>query len=199
MDFEKISQKILGLKEEDDKIRAKLVKNGALSNGYNQEMKVIHNSNAEELNRIMDLIGFPTAEKVGEKASNAAWFIIQHSIGQPDFMKKCASLMKKEVENRQADQIDFAYLTDRISVLEGKAQIFGTQFDWDEHGEMSPIHIDDYHKVNVRRKALGLKSLHEQTKVMRERTKAENQQPPKNYQERKRAYNEWRKSVGWIK
>jgi len=199
MDFEKISQTILGLKEKDDRLRAKLVKNGALSNGYNQEMKAIHNSNAEELNRIIDLIGFPTLEKVGEEASNAAWLIIQHSIGQPDFMRKCAALMEKEIENGQADQINFAYLVDRIAVFEGKPQLYGTQFDWDENGEMSPVQVDDYDTVNERRKALGLKSLDEQIKVMRERIKAENQQPPKDHQERKRENIEWRKSVGWIK
>ena len=199
MDLEKISQTILRLKEKDDKLRAKLIENGTLSNGYNQEMKAIHNSNTKELNRIIDAIGFPTSEKLGEEASSAAWLIIQHSIGQPDFMKKCAALMEIEVEKGQADKINFAYLTDRVAVFEGNPQLYGTQFDWDENGEMSPAKIDDYDKVNERRKAIGLNSLEEQIKVMRERIKTENQPLPKDYEERKREYDEWRKSVGWIK
>lgn len=199
MDLEKISQTILRLKEKDDKLRAKLIENKTLSNGYNREMKAIHNSNAKRLNRIIDVIGFPTSEKIGEEASNAAWLIIQHSIGQPDFMKKWAALMEIEVKNGQADKINFAYLTDRIAVFEGNPQRYGTQFDWDENGEMSPAKIDEYDKVNERRKAIGLNSLEEQIKVMRERVKTENQRPPKDYEERKREYDEWRKSVGWIK
>lgn len=199
MDLEKISQTILRLKEKDDKLRAKLIENKTLSNGYNREMKAIHNSNAKKLNRIIDVIGFPTSEKIGEEASNAAWLIIQHSIGQPDFMKKWAALMEIEVKNGQADKINFAYLTDRIAVFEGNPQRYGTQFDWDENGEMSPAKIDEYDKVNERRKAIGLNSLEEQIKVMRERVKTENQRPPKDYEERKREYDEWRKSVGWIK
>jgi len=199
MDLEKISQTILRLKEKDDKLRAKLMENETLSNGYNREMKAIHNSNAKRLNRIIDVIGFPTSEKIGEEASNAAWLIIQHSIGQPDFMKKWAALMEIEVKNGQADKINFAYLTDRVAVFEGNPQRYGTQFDWDENGEMSPAKIDEYDKVNERRKAIGLNSLEEQIKVMRERVKTENQRPPKDYEERKREYDEWRKSVGWIK
>ena len=199
MDLEKISQTILRLKEKDDKLRAKLIENKTLSNGYNREMKAIHNSNAKRLNRIIDVIGFPTSEKIGEEASNAAWLIIQHSIGQPDFIKKWAALMEIEVKNGQADKINFAYLTDRIAVFEGNPQRYGTQFDWDENGEMSPAKIDEYDKVNERRKAIGLNSLEEQIKVMREKVKTENQRPPKDYEERKREYDEWRKSVGWIK
>ena len=199
MDFEKISKRILGLKEKDDKLRAKLIENGTLSNGYNQEMKAIHDRNVKELNRIIDEIGFPTSEKLGKEASNAAWLIIQHSIGQPDFMKKCATLMEIEVEKGQADEINLAYLTDRVAVFEGNPQLYGTQFDWDENGEMSPVKMDEYEKVNERRKAIGLNSLEEQIKVMKERIKTENQRPPKDYEERKREYDEWRKSVGWIK
>ena len=53
-------------------------------------------------------------------------------------------------------------------------------------------------KVNQRRKALGFNTLEEQTEVMKERVKKEKQQLPKDFEERKREYNEWRKSVGWI-
>lgn len=197
--MEEISQMILRLKEKDVRLRAKLIKNGTLSNGYNQEMEAVHDSNAKELNQIMDIIGFPTSDKVGEEASKAAWLIIQHSIGQPDFMKKCAALMEKEVENGKADQINFAYLIDRIAVFEGKPQLYGTQFEWDENGEMSIVQVDDYGAVNKRRKAIGLNTLEEQIKVIRERVKAENQRPPKDFAKRQKEYDAWRKSVGWIK
>jgi hypothetical protein len=199
MDYDKISNKIIGLKNKDDKLRAELIRKRALSNGYNQEMEALHNSNAKELNQIMEKIGFPTSDKVGEEASRAAWLIIQHSIGQPDFMKKSAELLKKAIEENKADPLSLAYLTDRIAVFEGKPQPFGTQFDWDENGEMNPNQIDDMAKVNQRRKALGLNTLEEQIKIMANRVKDENQRPPKDLEERKREYDRWRKSVGWIK
>jgi hypothetical protein len=46
------------------------------------------------LNKIIDEIGYPTIEKVGKEASEAAWLVIQHAIGQPHFMKKCVKLLK---------------------------------------------------------------------------------------------------------
>jgi hypothetical protein len=34
---------------------------------------------------------------------------------------------------------------------------------------------------------------------MRKRIKTENQRPPKDFEEIKRTYDQWRKAVGWIK
>jgi hypothetical protein len=199
MDFKKISKKIIELKEKDNELRSKLIREKTLSNGYNKEMEALHNENAKELNLIMEKIGFPTFDKVGEEASNAAWLIIQHSIGQPDFMKEAARLLEIAVNEKKADPKSLAYLTDRIAVFEGRPQLYGTQFDWDQNGKMSPYKFDDLVKVNQRRKAIGLNALEEQIEIMQERTKNENQRPPNDYEERKREYDEWRKSVGWIK
>lgn len=90
-----------------------------------------------------------------------------------------------------------AYLTDRIAVLEGKPQRYGTQFDWDENGELSPNFIDDLALVNQRRQALGLNTLEEQTAVIRGQAKRENQLSPTDLDKRKREMEEWKKTVGW--
>lgn len=193
-----IAKKIIDLKNKDLKLRNELIKKEELSNGYNEEMEALHNANAKELSQIIDDIGYPTIDKVGKEANEAAWLIIQHSIGQPEFMKKSAEMLKKAVQENKADPISLAYLADRIAVFEGKEQLYGTQFDWDINGEMSPNQIDNIEKVNLRRKTLGLNSLEEQTVIMKERVKKENQSSPDDFQERKREYNEWRKSAGWI-
>jgi hypothetical protein len=199
VDKDKISNKIIGLKDKDDNLRAELIRKGSLSDGYNREMEALHNNNAKELYRIMEKIGFPTSEKVGEEASKAAWLIIQHSIGQADFMKKSAELLEKAVKEKKADPLSLAYLADRIAVLEGRPQLFGTQFDWDQSGKMNPNQIDDISKVNQRRQTLGLNTLEEQIEIMQESVKNENQKPPKDFKDRKLQYDKWRKSVGWIK
>ncbi|RIV30366.1 hypothetical protein D2V08_14780 [Flagellimonas lutimaris] len=193
-----VAKKIIDLKNKDLKLRNELIKKEELSNGYNEEMEALHNTNAKELSQIIDEIGYPTIDKVGKEANEAAWLIIQHSIGQPEFMKKSAEMLKKAVQENKADPISLAYLADRIAVFEGKEQLYGTQFDWDINGVMSPNQIDDIEKVNLRRKTLGLNSLEEQTVIMKERVKKENQSPPDDFQERKSEYNEWRKSAGWI-
>lgn len=198
MDFDQIAKKIIELKKKDDALRTELIGKGTLSDGYNQEMQDLHNENAKELNLIIERIGFPTRDKVGEEASNAAWLIIQHSIGQPYFMKKAARLLGNAVKEKKADPKSLAYLTDRIAIFEGKIQLYGTQFDWDENGKMNPKPFDDLALVNERRKGIGLNTLEEQIQIMQNRVKNENQRPPEDVEERKREFDVWRKSVGWI-
>ncbi|SEJ83051.1 hypothetical protein SAMN05192553_1234 [Cyclobacterium xiamenense] len=199
MNYEEIAEIIIGLKNADLEFRDKLIQGGLLSEDYNEKMASLHCRNAKILDKIIDNIGYPTVEKVGKEASEAAWLVIQHSIGQPYFMKKSAELLKVAVNENKADLKSFAYLSDRIAVFEGKPQLYGTQFDWDENGEMSPNQYDDIAKVNQRRKSIGLNTLEEQSQIMIERVKNENQHPPKDFKKRKREYNKWRKSVGWIK
>mgnify|MGYP000884892880 CR=1 FL=1 len=199
MKYKEIAEIIVGLKNADVELRDKLIQSGQLSDGYNEEMKELHNRNAKIINEIIDTIGYPTTDKVGKEASEAAWLVIQHSIGQPEFMKKCAELLKKAVSENKADLKSLAYLTDRIAVFEGKPQLYGTQFDWDENGNLSPYLFDDLTKVNERRKSIGLNTLEERTEIIRKQAKNENESPPTDFEERKQEIEEWKRNVGWAK
>ena len=197
MKYINISNKIIALKNKDLKLRELLIKKNKLNNDYNKEMEKLHNNNAFILNDIITTIGYPTIEKVGKEANEAAWLIVQHSISQPSFMKKYLQLLKKEVHKNNENAIKLAYLTDRIAVFEGKIQLYGTQFDWDETMKLSPYPFDCIKKVNERRKKIQLNTLEEQIEIIRARAKTENQLPPKNFGNKKLEYNKWRKKVGW--
>ncbi len=198
MDYKSIAKRIIQLKESDLELRDRLLKKGQLSEGYNEEMQQLHNSNAKILDEIIDQINYPTIDKVGKEANQAAWLVIQHSIGQPDFMKKCVRLLEKAVREHKAAPKHLAYLTDRVAVLEGKPQLYGTQFDWDENGILHPNDFDDLSKVNQRRKSIGLNTLQEQTEKIRQQAKNEHESPPTDFQKKKKKYDEWRKNVGWV-
>jgi hypothetical protein len=199
MDYKSIAETIINLKNADLTLRDSLALSGQLNNGYKEEMKELHNRNAKILNDIISTIGYPTKDKVGVEASEAAWLVIQHSIEQPKFMKKCVKLLETAVSENKADLKNLAYLTDRIAVFEGKPQLYGTQFDWDENGELSPYHFDDEINVNLRRKFIGLNSLSEQTGIIRRQAKDENQIPPTDFEKRKQEIEKWKKDVGWTK
>lgn len=194
-----IAEILIGLKNSDLELRDRLVQSGQLGDGYNEEMANLHNKNADMLNKIIDEIGYPTIEKVGKEGSEAAWLVIQHAIGQPHFMKKCVKLLKNAANQDKANPRNLAYLTDRIAVLENKPQLYGTQFDWDESGQLSPNVYDDPIKVNQRRKSIALNTLAAQTEIMRRQVNKENQFPPNNFEERKKEIEKWKKTVGWIK
>lgn len=198
MDYKSIAKEIIELRDADLELRDKLIQNGQLSDGYNPEMEAMHNRHAEALNNIIDRIGYPTVDKGGKEGNEAAWLVIQHSIGRPEFMKKCAGLLEKAVEENQADAKQLAYLTDRIAVFEGRPQLYGTQFDWDENGEMNPSPFDDLEKVDQRRKTIGLNLLEEQTEIIRKQVAAEDQKPPADMKTRTQQFDEWRKKAGWI-
>ena len=91
-----------------------------------------------------------------------------------------------------------AYLTDRIAVFENKPQRYGTQFDWDQNGELSPNRFDDLEKVNKRRKSIGLNSIEEQTELIMQQAKNNNEEPPNDFEERKQEIETWKRTVGWI-
>jgi hypothetical protein len=114
-------------------------------------------------------------------------------------MKKCLKLLEIAVRENKANSKNLAYLTDRVAVFEGKPQLYGTQFDWDENGELSPYRFDDLTKVNQRRKSIGLNSLEEQTDIIRRQAKNENQTPPTDFEKLNRKIEKWKKTVGWTK
>ena len=125
-------------------------------------MEALHIAHAKQLTTILDSIGYPIEAKVGKEASEAACLVIQHAISLPDFMRRCQTLLEKAVAKENASPILLAYLTDRIAVLEGKPQQYGTQFDWDKNGVLQANPFDDLDAVNKRRKSIGLNTLKEQ-------------------------------------
>ncbi|HAT68870.1 MAG TPA: hypothetical protein DCS22_00075 [Flavobacteriaceae bacterium] len=198
MDYSQIAKTIIALKNNDLEFRKKLIKRGQLGKGYNKEMAQIHNHNATILNEIIDEIGYPTEQNVGKEANDAAWLIIQHAIGQPNFMKKCSRLLEVAERKHKTSSKKLAYLTDRIAVFENKPQRYGTQFDWDQNGELNPNRFDDLEKVNKRRKSIGLNSIEEQTELIRQQAKNNNEEPPNDFEERKQEIETWKRTVGWI-
>ena len=164
--------------------RNKLIQTGRINDNYDAEMEELHLQNAETLKQIIKVIGYPTKEKLGVTAAKAAWMIIQHSISKPEFMKYCCAELEKLLKQKKGNPIELAFLQDRIAVLEGKNQLYGTQFDWDENGNLSPNAYDDLNKVNERRRNLGMNTLEEQIEKMRIQVKKENNLPPVDYHKR---------------
>lgn len=201
--METIAAELIAMKEADLAFRDHLIQNGEINEGYHPEMEALHLKNAQALEAIIDQVGYPSPEKVGVEASEAAWLIVQHAISSPNLMRRFCSLLASEalvpglagVAKGAGNPIQLAYLSDRIAVFEDRLQLYGTQFDWDEDDRMSPLAFDDLGKVEERRKAIGLRPLEEQIAIMRNRP--ENQRPPKNQEQRKRTYNAWRRRVGW--
>ncbi len=189
---------LIRMREEDSALRQSLLNAGELAGGCHPRMEAMHRSHAEVLREIIARIGYPTVRKVGAEASNAAWLIVQHAIGEPDFMREIRALLRT-LSPEDADPRNAAFLEDRIRMYEGRPQLYGTQFDFDDSGVLSPVPFDDREAVNRRRAALGMNSLEERTEEIRHAPGGDRMMTPEELDRYRIAYRKWLEVTGWRK
>ncbi|MBL7698633.1 MAG: hypothetical protein JNK79_10750 [Chitinophagaceae bacterium] len=192
-----LSLELIEMAQQDIQLRSELAAEGSLFNGYHPKMKALHDKNAERLSAIVEQYGWPGKSKVGPEAAHAAWLILQHAIAHPALQRKCFPLLVEQVEKNEMEPVELAMLEDRIHCFEGKPQRFGTQFDWDENSQMSPLPVDDERLVEERRKKIGLAPLAEAIGEKRKEVAQSGELPPTNYQQYVIEKNEWLRANGW--
>jgi hypothetical protein len=129
-----------------------------------QELDRKHTARLKE---IVAKHGWPGKSLVGTDGAHDAWLLVQHADLDRAFQKRCLELMEAAAAKDEVSRQDFAYLTDRVLVGEGKKQRFGTQFK-EEKGAMVPQPIEDEANVDKRRAAIGLPPLAEYKKTIEE-------------------------------
>lgn len=183
--------------ERDRQVRTALLCSGELFGGYNERMAAVHGQNAGKLAQIIEKNGWPGIPLVGEDGAEAAWLVLQHAISNPGLQRRCLLLLEAAAERGEVPAWQVACLEDRICVFEGRPQRYGTQFDWDEDGRLSPHPLQEPDRVDTLRASVGLGPLSEKTKEMRVRAAAEGDQPPGDYRKRHKDRKDWARSVGW--
>jgi len=194
---QKLKQELLDMVEEDNRVRAELVASGELFEGYNSRMADVHQRNAQHLDAIIEQHGWPGNSLAGEDAADAAWLVLQHAIGNPALQRRCLPLLIESAELGEIKAFQMAYLEDRIGVFEGRTQRYGTQFDWDVNGVLSPHPIQDPKRVDHYRESVGLGTLSKKTQEMRLRAAAEGDEQPRDFHQRQKEKEAWARSVGW--
>lgn len=192
-----LRQKLLGMVEESRGLRTRLAADGSLFQGYNDEMRAMHNKHAKALAEIVDAQGWPGIPLAGEDGCAAAWMIAQHAIGLPRFMRACRDLIEAGVAKGEVPRWQLALMTDRICWLEGRLQVYGTQFDWDDNGQLNPLPIEDEANVDVRRIGASLTPLKDGIVQRRQEALDSGEVAPANAAARKREFEEWAKAIGW--
>lgn len=192
-----LREELLLMATEDQRVRAELAATGALFDGYHPRMELVHEQNAQRLTAIIEEHGWPGRSLVGSDGAHAAWLIAQHAIGSPDLQRRVFRLLKAAAAAGEATLLQLAMLEDRIRVNEGRPQRYGTQYDWDRAGLMSPLPIEDADCVDERRRAIGLGPLAEDTRRRREWVRVNNEQPPADWDARRLEMEEWCRARGW--
>lgn len=157
----------------DQDVRKRVTAGGAtIDLKVAEEMASIDAKNTARMKEIIQEHGWPGKSLVSEAGAHDAWLLVQHADRDRAFQKQCLELLRVAVAKNEASGKDLAYLTDRVLVGEGKKQVYGTQFITKD-GKMQPQPIDDPDNVDKRRAEVGLGTLAEYEKRLREVYKEE--------------------------
>ncbi len=192
-----LRERLMAMAAEDETVRAELAADGSLFQGYHPRMAEVHRRNTGALAAIVEERGWPVPALVCPDGSRAAWLVLQHAIGDPPFQRRGLELLRAAAERGEVPAWQVAYLEDRIRFFEGRPQVYGTQYDWDEDGRISPLPVEDPDGVDERREAVGLLPLDEDTRRKREGIARSGEGPPRDWAKRQRDMEAWARSVGW--
>lgn len=117
------------------------------------------------LREIIGQYGWPRISVVGFDGAGAAWLIAQHSDADVGFQKRCLQLMRAAARSGEAAKENLAFLIDRVLVAEGKRQLYGTQFRYQD-GKSLMAPVEDELNLDRRRKQMGLSSINAYRKQM---------------------------------
>lgn len=188
---------LLHLAEADRRLRSQLALSGEIFAGYHPTLRTLHESNARELELLIDEDGWPSVEEFSEDGVEAAFVIALHAISRPAFQRRCLTMMKAAAMRGEIPARHPAMLEDRIRRFEGRPQLYGTQIDWDQSGQLSPLPCQDEGDLDGRRAKLGLPPLAEAVAAARARAVEDGELPPADWSERQQAMEAFAKTVGW--
>ncbi len=147
---------------------------GVFVNPTDEQIRVteLNVANVARLKQIIERYGWPGKKLVGSDGAHAAWLIATLSVGHDPatvvednaFLAQVLALMKRA--GNDVSKSDRAYLDDRVAAMNGQPQTYGTQWGCPD-GELVPLTpVRDESGLDARRKAVGLRPLHEQLKDM---------------------------------
>ena len=122
-------------------------------------------ANTAWLKDIVSKEGWPRISDVGEKASRAAWLLVQHADADPLFQLDVLERMEPLVEQGEVLPGNFAYLYDRVMLKLAGKQRYATQMTC-EDGSFVPRPLEEEGRIDALRQEVGLGPLADYAKMM---------------------------------
>ena len=195
-----LRDELLKMRAEDLRVREQLAATRELFEAYHPTMEAVHLRNAARLEQLLaeNNVAWFGQSIAGEDGAEAAWIILQHAISRPDLQRKMLTVLQREAKRGEVPLSHVAYLQDRILYMEGKPQIYGTQFDWRERDVMSAGEILKPETIDERRAAVGLSVPYaEHIKVHNEAVRRGGEPVPPDLERRERDFIQWARRTGW--
>ncbi|GAB6119023.1 DUF6624 domain-containing protein [Dysgonomonas termitidis] len=123
-------------------------------------MNGIDSLNAGKVTQIIDKYGWLSSDDIGEEASDAIFLCIQHC-SDATIQNKYLPVLEDAVKKGTVKGWQYAFLTDRCLMNQGKTQIYGTQTILSKDKKTYLVPLQDIENVNKLRKEIGLEPLEE--------------------------------------
>lgn len=162
-----IKQKLENIHKKDQGIRILLMdarkkygKEDKRTQSIDKIMIGIDKRDAIYVKHIIDTYGWLSSDDIGEDANETLFLCIQH-VDNLEVQTKYLPILKKAVKEGDAKGWQYAFLTDRILMNEGKEQIYGTQTLMVDKKKCYVVPLKYPKKVDMLRKEMGLGTLNE--------------------------------------
>jgi hypothetical protein len=117
----------------------------------------VDEQNLAKIKAIFDEVGFPTMDMVGRDGVSTAFLLVQHADSDRPFQERALKLALPLMEQRELSRQEYAMLTDRVLLGQGKPQVYGTQVT--KHGDAyAPMTVVDPKNLDARRAKMGMLS-----------------------------------------
>jgi hypothetical protein len=166
-DYSQIKSQLEDINRTDQQYRIildSLVRKAGLDWNHPQIQKLVpiaarqDSLNLVAVKTILDKQGWLGMEKIGEKANETLFLVIQHADSAT--IIHYFPLLVKSYEMGSTSAKYYALMLDRILVERGQKQVYGTQIQMTKaNGRFIPFPIEEETTVNSRRKKTGLQPL----------------------------------------
>lgn len=146
----------------EDQNQIRIFKEGGISQTeYGKSSEKISREFLELINKY----GFPYKNVAPEDIYRGGVTLSLHL--DLDNMKKIFDSYLKSASEEELDNDHKAIFTDKIRVLSGLPQLYGTQFKVRENKEIELLPVEDEDNLEKRRQEAGLKPLHEYLRLLK--------------------------------
>lgn len=121
--------------------------------------------NTRYLRQLVLEVGWVDVQRFGYAASNAAFLLTLHSLDLPLMLAALPEVEKDRAPDRLGPEAH-AYLWDRIQLLRGGRQRYGTQVSWTDQEDPWVKPVEDPEQVVALRKAFGMLPLDDYIKAL---------------------------------
>jgi predicted esterase len=153
--------------EDDQKYRNQMDDVQAKYGGDSKEMKNLLKSMKQtdsidlvKVSFILDNYGWLGFDIIGDQGNTTLFMVIQHS--NLKTQEKYLPMLRQAVKNGKAKARHLALLEDRVAILQGRKQIYGSQVSWNVKTNIYYVlPLEDPDNVDKRRAEVGLSPLAE--------------------------------------